>query len=427
MKTPSIFRLFASRKVLAGILTFLFVFIAAGEAFSLDLVPKRRKKQWSNESGYMFLPMPYSLPGVGSGMMLSTLSANTLGTNTDVFFVAMTGAASGFLLGVEDIHLLKETVTLELNSFHFSKVAFNSYGLRGMDTTADQYNIMSISDISFNHAIINYTAWEKRLKLFYKEEQFKLTLNEIKDPQGNVIATFTTPPKQNTASTTYGFNLDLTDDNVDPRRGFRVDGTRKYTPPETSDSPDFYIINLAITGYIPVGKISTIGIRYEQSDAHVTTPGLIDPVALHAKNDLNCLGDPTCQAIEDALVQNELNANLNGTASSLGGDRFLRGYPMDRFSSAHMRYVGAEFRWNLSEGSVPFNYWIWKDVRTSNQLAFFYETGTVAEYAGDLWKQSRSNIGVGFRLVAASGYSYRVDVAKGDEGVNPTIIFGFPW
>ncbi len=116
-----------------------------------------------------------------------------------------------------------------------------------------------------------------------------------------------------------------------------------------------------------------------------------------------------------------------GTASSLGGDDRLRAYPMGRFKGAHMAYLATEFRWNFATSVVPFDFWIWKDIATGFQLAVFYEVGSVAEMKGDLWEESRSSTGAGLRMVSASGFVYRADIAFGDEAHQTTIMFNYPW
>lgn len=90
-------------------------------------------------------------------------------------------------------------------------------------------------------------------------------------------------------------------------------------------------------------------------------------------------------------------------------------------------FYAAEFRWNLSEETTPFDYFIWKDVRTGMQVAFFAETGSVADTTGELGDKFASSYGAGFRLVSASGNVYRADLATGDEGAETTLIFFYPW
>ncbi len=105
----------------------------------------------------------------------------------------------------------------------------------------------------------------------------------------------------------------------------------------------------------------------------------------------------------------------------------MRSFPQGRYQGAHTAFIGAEYRWNISQEVKPFDYFIWKDVRTGLQVAFFAEVGTVSETSSQLWAKSRHSVGAGFRLVAASGAVYRADIATGDEGREAIIIFDYPW
>ena len=111
----------------------------------------------------------------------------------------------------------------------------------------------------------------------------------------------------------------------------------------------------------------------------------------------------------------------------IGGYERLRSYPGGRFVGAHTIHYAAEFRWNLTEEATPFDYFIWKDVRTGLQVAFFAETGSVADTEDELGDKFASSYGVGFRLVSASGNVYRADIAAGGEGSETSLIFFYPW
>lgn len=61
------------------------------------------------------------------------------------------------------------------------------------------------------------------------------------------------------------------------------------------------------------------------------------------------------------------------------------------------------------------------------QVAFFYEIGSVAERPSALGETMRSSYGAGFRMVTASGVVFRADVGAGHEGIETTVIIGYPW
>jgi outer membrane protein assembly factor BamA len=94
---------------------------------------------------------------------------------------------------------------------------------------------------------------------------------------------------------------------------------------------------------------------------------------------------------------------------------------------AHTVFYGTEVRWTLTEEARPFDIFIAKDIRTVLQVALFYEMGSVADKRQDLGDVYRSSYGAGFRMVTASGIVLRADVASGREGIETTIIIGYPW
>ena len=180
--------------------------------------------------------------------------------------------------------------------------------------------------------------------------------------------------------------------------------------------------------YIPFFRNDVLVLNYYQSDAHVREIGNVDSAVIQAELDIQC--DPTdsvCLQIEQEIIASSINARTNGTATSLGGLNRLRSFPEGRFEGGRMAFIGAEFRLNFADEATPFNYLFWKDVRTGMQIALFTEVGTVAETSAEIWDETRYSVGVGFRLVAASGSVYRADIAYGEEGTELAVFFFYPW
>ena len=198
--------------------------------------------------------------------------------------------------------------------------------------------------------------------------------------------------------------------------------------PQSSSDPQYFTIDNSLSIYLPLAKPLTLAFNVFLSDAYVTKTGETDPAVVAQDLGLDCPPtDTECLKVEEDLVNMIITTNKNGNATSLGGERRMRAYPGDRFGGAHSLYYAAELRWNLSEKVRPFNFWIWKDVATGLQIATFYERGTVAEKFNDLGKKNKSSYGGGLRLVSASGFVYRADFAKGDEGSEMTVMFSYPW
>jgi hypothetical protein len=388
---------------------------------------ERRKDQFPREPSYLVLPLPYSLPGIGQGVFVPVFFSNIAGSYVDAYALGIFGDATGFGSGVEDIHLVERHLILDLFVQQIDKAAVNIYDLRGMDTKADQYSIIELSRADYSGFNLALTFWERRLELFVEVNQEKVQIDRIRDSQGTLLAELTDPYRQTTTHRQGGLVFDYTDDRQDPRAGVRLSVLRSVTPARDPSEPEFYTTDYAVTAYLPVGRLSTIALHAFRSDARVVRPGDTDPASVAAKLGIDCAGDPACQKTEAALVQSIIDANRNGTSTSLGGEQRLRGYPGGRFQGAHTLYYATELRINLTEEFTPFDYFVWKDVRTGVQLALFAEQGSVSETSGTLGDRTRSDYGVGLRMVAGSGEVYRLDWAQGDEGAELTVIVDYPF
>jgi len=405
--------------ILVGILLTLPVEISAME---------RRKDQFYKEPGYLVFPLLYSLPGIGSGVVVTGSVNNMFGTYTDAYGLLIFGEAEGTQLGVEDIHLISERLILDLGRQGITKAFVNNYEKRGMDTDKDDYNLLEVSKADANSGVLTLTFLDRMFEVSGSIHTQEYQIASIRDSDGNIIAELEEPVRSEGKIYRIGSVLDYTDDRQDPRKGIRLEIGLQGSPRQDEDDPDFYVLNHSATFHIPVGKLSTWVFNYFRSDALVTREGETDPAAIREDLGFGCAPSNTeCLEAEQEVVDTFIAANRYGSATSLGGENRLRSYPGSRFQGAHTQFFGTELRWNLTEGFTPFNYFIWKDVRTNLQLAFFAETGCVAEKSGDLWEGYRSSYGVGLRMLTGSGVVYRMDIAAGDEGIAPTIIFFYPW
>ena len=277
-------------------------------------------------------------------------------------------------------------------------------------------------------AELNLTFYNRRLNFYYSYRDFEYQIDAILDNEGGLITSLGQPYTSSESSYSRRVSIDLTDDYLDPRKGIRFDIDYQDHKAISSNDPNFYTLDYKILGYIPIGKLDTLVLNYFQSDAHVNKQGNTDPASIREELDMNCAPtDIQCLTAEQELVDNFINARTNGTSSALGGDLRLRSFPQSRYQGAHTAFIGAEYRWNITQEATPFDYYIWKDVRTGLQRAFFAEIGTVSETSSQLWDETRHSIGAGFRLIAASGAVYRADIATGKEGSELIIIFEYPW
>lgn len=395
-----------------------------------ELLPDRRKAQFTYEPGYYLLPMPYSIPGAGFGLGILGMSYNIRSTSTDLFAFALAGDLPGAGLGVSDIHLVPRMLILDLTSIRFGKASITSFKGRGMETGKHDFSYLQFNNYGFTGGRLTATFLDRRLEAYGGGYKIYSELDSIKNEQGGTILDVEGSPRWRTNVYGVGVRSDITDDYYDPRRGIRLDVGRWWSPPTSDSSPDFYRMEYSATVYLPLGKRSTWVFNVFRSDAHVVRQGETERTKIEQEQGLNC-SDPALtqqQQLDCTQVVDNIRAgNIYGTATGLGGTNRLRAYPNDRYSGAHTLFYGTEVRWTLTEEARPFDIFIAKDVRTLLQVAAFYEVGTVADLREDLGDLYRSSYGAGFRMVTASGVVFRADLAFGREGMETTVIVGYPW
>jgi len=395
-----------------------------------ELVVDRRKSQFMNDQGYYVFPMPYSIPGVGMGVGVLGIGMNLGGTYTDLFGFALAGELPGGGIGISDIHIIPKTLILDVTAIQFGKSTITNYQQRGMETDKHDFAYLQFNNYGFAGGRLTSTFFDRRFEIYGGSYKISSELDKILDQNNVTIQEVEGSPKWRTSVYGFGVRGDLTDDYYDPRKGFRLDVSRWWSPPARSSDPDYYRIEYNAAVYFPLGKRSTWVFNYFRSDAHVDRQGITNPSVIEKEQGLNC-GDPTLTPQEkrdcDSSINNIVAANTYGTATGLGGTSHLRSYPDNRFSGAHTVFYGTEIRWTLTEEARPFDIFIAKDIRTVLQVALFYEMGSVADRREDLGNIYRSSYGAGFRMVTASGIVFRADVASGKEGIETTIIIGYPW
>jgi len=407
------------------LLTLLLIISMNSSAF--DSRPERRKEQNPTVPAYFIVPLPYSKPGIGDGILFLGNIANVAGSTADISVIEVTGDAGGTIINGEEIPLYFDWLNLEFNYQNITRADVKNYSIRGMNGTAkNDYNTLEVGYSRALNATLIFNFYQKRLNFFYSHSNNDYRLDAIYDNNGVLIETlnYSGSDKQDR----FAAELDYTDDYLDPRNGLRFGLSYQDHNAANSDNAEFFTVDLQALAYLSMGKADTLVFNYYQSDAHVSKKGNIDPAAIRADIALNCAPlDSACLQAEQELVDNFISERSNGTASSMGGDNRLRAYPSDRFNGAHSAFLGMEYRWNITQESTPFDYFVWKDVRTGIQAAFFSEIATVSEQSSDLWKETRYSVGAGLRLITGSGGVYRAEISTGNEGIQPIIIFEYPW
>jgi len=368
------------------------------------------------------------MPGIGKGYFLMGYLSNIKDTTTDLAVVSTQGDAHGNLAQIDEIPIITDHLHLQLFGMDINNATINDYETRGMVSDREGYNLLELSGVQQKSAELTLSFWDRRIALSARYGNYRNEVNAIRNDDGDIIARFSSPYVSKSVERSIGLMLDLTDDFQDPREGLRLRFNVQDHPAVSTDAADYYVADTSLLYYLPVNRSDTIAFNYSRSDAFVRSTGLLDADAIRKDLGTNCDPlDTACLDAESQRVQNILDERHYGTATTLGGNNRLRSYPDGRFSGAHMSFVGLEFRTNFVQDTTPFDYFIWKDVRTGVQLALFGELGTVAETTDALWQETRSSYGIGARLITASGSVYRADWATGSEGSEFTIFFFYPW
>lgn len=396
---------------------------------------ERRKEQFSKEPAYLIVPSPYSVPGIGEGVLFIIFGSNILGTNLDVAGTVSQGDIEGTAAGFLDLHLLSETLILDGGTASITKATVDYYYTRGIDSDKSDFFSFEIADVESRGGQLTLSFWERRLEFTLQHYISSQKIKKVRNSDGDVLLELNLDEQDasEVAQTSYQLVLDYTDDKLDPRRGLRLQVNYEDSPATNSGESAYNVFDYIFTAYIPTGNISTWAFNYFRSDAYVREQGETDLTALRENYGTSCDFTETgeekseCEVTESLFLESQVARNRYGTATSLGGSLRLRSYPQVRFQGAHSRFWGTEFRFNLTEEFTPFNFYFMKDVKTGVQLAFFAERGTVADLVGDLWKETRSSYGFGARMLSGSGFVYRFDLAFGKEGMQTSILYTYPW
>ncbi len=411
--------------------------VVASSVLAVDLVPERRKEQFSTELGYLILPAPYSLPGIGSGLAL-TAGVNNIPffsyeTPTDLFAIkTIAGDIDSAVVIVKDLYLFPKFLSISYVNGVATKAAFRTYPKRGMgaDNKADDFLISELADSKFEGATLHLEFFERRLSFFRIYFTGESKLKALRDNEAELIGEFSDDKAADKfISRVSSVLVDLTDDRADPRKGFRANYWRGDEVEQSDkDLSDGYKADINISGYIPLLTNSTLVLNYFRSDFFVTREGITDKdeALKKLKEELDCGASCDDEELEKQAEATAIE-NKHGRATALGGRERLRSYPGGRFSGGHSEFRAFEFRWNLTDENTPYDIWFMKDVRSNVQIPFFYEEGTVSEEPSDLWQERRYSVGSGIRVVTGSGFVYRLDVGFGDEGTSTTLWIQYPW
>jgi len=408
-------------KFLLSISLFVFFIVDAAYAFEID----RRREQFNKQYGQLFLPLPYSLPGLGTGLLLIGNFGNIADTTTDIAAIGAIGDAEFIFTFLDELFIAPELLYLQYLRAHGFKFAFQQYSSRGMNTSKDDFQYGIGNSYDLNAPTLKLTFMDRMLEIGLGINKQSGTFQKFVNPdesdptkQGETVAIFDPGLEINIANKIeFSTRIDFTDDYKDPRRGIRNSLFIDRQTAKTSSEPSFDVVTNDLQIYIPVLEKSTIVFDLQISDAYVTKKGETNLEVLRIKNGGN-----------ENLTNAELASNTNGTSLSLGGGDRLRSFPEGRFQGAHTIYYAAEFRWNYSSsGGEKLDLFFIQDLVEELQVALFFEQGSVSEAKSELGKTVKTSVGSGFRFLSGSGNLYRADFATGNEGPAVSVIIQYPW
>lgn len=389
---------------------------------------ERRRDQFNDTQGYYIFITPYSLPGIGSGAGLVGAMSNIGNSYTDVYAYGLNGDIEGGGFAISDIHILPRKLVFDLTYSKFSQLFIQNYGKRGMEADKDEYTLLELDRNEFLGGRLTGIFFDRMLEFYGQAYSGNWHISALYDSEGDLIQDVNDSDKINYGAFTVGSRIDYTDDYQNPRVGVRLDVNVNKARNREDHTPDQFSVQYNLTGYIPFFRRDTLVLNYFQADAVVRSEGETDRTRVAEIYGYDCtLGTPEQQQDCNNLLDTIINSNRYGTAGGLGGTSRMRAYPQNRFNGAHIRFAGAEYRWNITDESTPFNILIAKDIRTSIQMAAFYEVGAVADRGSELYDIHRSNYGIGARMVTEGGFVIRADIANGSEGPGVTVIIGYPW
>ena len=236
-----------------------------------------------------------------------------------------------------------------------------------------------------------------------------------------------------------GLRIDLTDDRIDPRDGYRFQ-YEKYGF-EGEGLKNFDVEDHSLTAYYPNENLSSVLVAnvffsksnvkkrlsiFGDGDVEDTEKAVAECIEESKKKerDSSVSIETSCRGFVRGVQDFNLEGN-NSNATSLGGPNRLRSYPISRFYDKYSFFAGLEYRTYYLESSTPFDYFFEKGVFEAVQSAVFYEIGQVSPTNNSaLYSNFKYSTGIGLRLVFSS-VVIRADYATGKEGQETTVFIGY--
>ncbi len=294
-------------KFLLTLCLFSFFIIESVHAFEID----RRREQFNKQYGQLFVPLPYSLPGLGTGLLFIGNFGNILDTTTDIAAIGGIGDAEFIFTFLDELFLAPDLLYLQYLRAHGFKFALQQYSSRGMNTSKNDFKYGIGNSWDLNAPTLKLTFMDRMLEIGLginkQSGKFqKFVAPDENDPtkQGETVATFDPGLEINLANKIeLSTRIDYTDDYKDPRKGIRNSLFIDRQTATSSSEPSFDVITNDLQIYIPVLEKSTIVFDLQISDAYVTKKGETNIEVLKNKNGYNlCYSNSACEANAENLA-----------------------------------------------------------------------------------------------------------------------------
>lgn len=411
----------------------LFSVSAAAESslssFVPDFIPDRRPSPSKEKEGHLAFPIYTHVPGIGSTFGFGFLFNNLMHTSTKALGAVTGGDSNLAAFGITEVHVLSKNVFF--NFFGYStRIPFQLYE-RGGGSSADDYVNLVRKEYGAT-ADLNLNFWERRLQFNFMVAPSRLRVLSARSPDG---ARFNNSDgnEVGTLGTTARLQLDLTDEDLDPRKGAKFQLIYHGSDVHDAYHSRYYSLSTNVSAFVPVGKASTWGFNVFRSWSGVWDRNTKTAEELRQNLGLNCgMFDDAetrtkCQESEDLRVRERLSENQYGTAGLLGGPTQLRGFPIGRFRGSQSILYATEFRWNLTDENTPFDFGFIRGTRSLLQIAPFLELGASVDPPQTVETAPlHAAYGIGFRM-GFSGALLRADIGMSSEGPQFTFFCGYPW
>ena len=96
-------------KFLLSLCLFCFFIVDLVNAFEID----RRREQFNKQYGQLFVPLPYSLPGLGTGLLFIGNFGNIADTTTDFAAIGGIGDAEFIFTFLDELFLASDLLYLQ--------------------------------------------------------------------------------------------------------------------------------------------------------------------------------------------------------------------------------------------------------------------------------------------------------------------------